>query len=50
VTEEIGKTLEMGVPLLFRLRIIYPLFPRPFCDQRPEGGLTGVIAYPANVK
>ena len=38
VTEEIGKALEMGLPLLLRLPIIYPLLPRPFCDQRREAG------------
>jgi len=50
VTEKIGKAPEMGFPLLFRLRIIDPLLPRPFRDQRREGGLTGIIVYPTKLK
>jgi hypothetical protein len=41
VTEEIGKAVEMGFPLLFRLRIVNPLFPCQFLDQRREGGSGG---------
>jgi len=48
VTKEIGKALEMGFPLLLRLRIIYPFFPRPFRDQRREAGFGVCVNDPPN--
>jgi hypothetical protein len=44
VTEELGKSPEMGFPVLFRSRIVDPLFPRPFIDQCGEAGLAGSSA------
>jgi hypothetical protein len=49
VSEDFGKRLEMRFPLAPGLRIIDPLFSRPFLDELGEGRLTGSGVYAADL-